>query len=230
MLSLNATSVTWSFGPSASRNLRCLYVLHRRRHAAADVDGHDELEGGAGRLKTGDRPRLTVFENPKTIPRQPFHEAPAVGDDHVDLDDLDAHGFRVAEALRPDVRDDAAARSKPAHSAHRVLDDLRTRVPRALRPIRGHHAHLTAVGEEGDIRQLSDGPRRLDHDLQHDRTTQVRLGGRRNEAQRRFGLCAGSHRHGSHERDCQRDTSPHASHCWLDETGRSGPMAVSDAM
>ena len=67
MLSLNAATVTWSFGPERRQEFlhRVLQLRHRQRHALADVDRDDDLERRSFGGEVADGLRHAVLEQPE---------------------------------------------------------------------------------------------------------------------------------------------------------------------
>ncbi len=151
-----------------------LQLRHRRRHAAADVHGHDQLQRDILRRKVGNRLRLAVLQHVKCALRQPGDElAAVVGHCDGDLDDVDVDLLGDAKALGPDGAGEAASVGEVRQYPDLPLDDILTGVPVALERRAVHHAHFAAVDEERELRRRA---RRLDDGAQHDRSGQVRFG------------------------------------------------------
>ena len=124
-LSLNAVSVTWSFGAERRQELlhRRLQLRHRAGHALADIHGDDQLQRRPFRREVRDLLRHVVFEQPERRRRQALDEAAAIVHDGGHLHDLDAHRLDQLEALGPHARDRAVAADHLDDGANHVLLD-----------------------------------------------------------------------------------------------------------
>ena len=130
---------------------RHLQPRHRRRHAAADVDGHDEFERHVLGAEVRNLLRLAVFLDLESRPRQPRHEvAGVVGHRRDDLDDVDVHFFRVAERLGAHRPHDASAARQLGDHSDLLRDDGAAGFPGALERLGGRLADLASVHVEQD--------------------------------------------------------------------------------
>ena len=113
---------------------RFLHARQRRAHTGADVERDYHLERDVLGLEARDLLRPVVVEDREVVGLEPFHESTvAVGDDGGELHDVDVDRFGDLEALGVDGCCRSSALDVLGRHADRVLDDLVTGVPVALK-------------------------------------------------------------------------------------------------
>ena len=162
-----------------------LELRHHGSHAAADVDGRDQLERDVSVGEVGNLLRPAILEHAKRRHRQPAHIIAAiVGHRHGDLYGVDVLVVGEGDALGPQGLNDASAGGERRDDSNLMLGNGAARIPPALERRGGNDADLTAVDEEDHRRR---GVCRIQFGTQRDLAADVRVRFRREDGQPRRG-------------------------------------------